>query len=250
MHVFERAHAAVHDERERREIRAQLPHDVVLQRRNLAILFRAQAIQHRLARVHDEHRSSPPLRPTSTKRTRNSYASVAVCGIGSMPMRHFTVTGTCTAARIAPTHSATSDGSRHQARAEPAALHAIARAAAIQIDLVVAELLTDARRARQLLRIAAAELQRHRMLGRMEFEQARSIAADDRGRGDHFRVEQCARAQQPQEIAAMPVRVIHHWSDATCRAFERLETSLEMPIFPGFSIRGVAAGFLRIRGSI
>ena len=57
----------------------------------------------------------------------------------------------------------------HQARAEPAALHAIARAAAIEIDLVITELRADARSLGQLVRIAAAELERDRMLRGMEF---------------------------------------------------------------------------------
>ena len=86
-------------------------------------------------------------------------------------MRHFTVTGTATAAFIAATHSATSAGRPHQAGAERARLHAVGRAADIEVDLVIAEIFADAGRLGELLRIGAAELQRHRMLRRIEAEQ-------------------------------------------------------------------------------
>ena len=128
-------------------------------------------------------------------------------------MRHLTVTGSLHGRAHRPDALGHQRRLAHQARAEAAALHAIARAAAIQIDLVVAELRSGARRAGQLVGIAAAELQRHRVLGRMEFQQARSIAPHDRRRGDHLGVQQRARAQQPQEIAAVPVRVVHHRRD-------------------------------------
>src|SRR2546430_5242382 len=45
----------------------------------------------------------------------------------------------------------------HQAGAEGAARHALARTAAVEVDLVVARLLAGARRRRQLARLAAAE---------------------------------------------------------------------------------------------
>ena len=83
-----------------------------------------------------------------------------------MPMRHFTVTGILTAAFMAATQSATSAGSDHQAGAEAALLHAVGRTADIEIDLVIAEILADARASAERGRIAAAELQRHRMLER------------------------------------------------------------------------------------
>ena len=48
----------------------------------------------------------PAPATVSTKRCRNSLSSLS-----STPIRHFTVTGTPTAARIAATHSATRTGS-------------------------------------------------------------------------------------------------------------------------------------------
>ena len=65
-------------------------------------------------------------------------------------MRHLTVTGNATAAFIAATQSPTSVGSRHQAGAEAALLHAVGRAADIEVDLVIAEIVADLRRLGEL----------------------------------------------------------------------------------------------------
>ena len=89
-----------------------------------------------------------------------------------MPMRHLTVTGIATAAFIAATQSPTRCRLRHQAGAEAAILHAIGRAAGIEIDLVKAEIGADARACGKRARIGAAELQRHRMLGRIVTQEA------------------------------------------------------------------------------
>ena len=85
-----------------------------------------------------------------------------------MPMRHLTVTGT----RIACLHGgdAVADQRRlgHQAGAETALLHALRGTADIEVDLVVAEIGGDARAQGELVRLAAAELKRDRMLGRID----------------------------------------------------------------------------------
>ena len=49
-------------------------------------------------------------------------------------------------------------GLGHQAGAEGAALHALARAADVEVDLVVAVLRAEGRAARELIGLAAAEL--------------------------------------------------------------------------------------------
>ena len=71
---------------------------------------------------------------------------------------------------------------RHQAGAEAALLHAVGRTADIEIDLVIAEVRADARAFGQRARIAAAELERDRMLRSVVAEQPRTIAMDDRAR--------------------------------------------------------------------
>ena len=102
----------------------------------------------------------------------------------------------------------------HQAGAEAAFLHPVGRAADIEIDLVVAEIFADARASAERRRIAAAELQRHRMLGRIEAEQPRAVAAQHRAGGQHFGVDQRAAREQAMEEPAMPVGPFHHRRDA------------------------------------
>ena len=93
-------------------------------------------------------------------------------------MRHFTVTGIVD--RRLHRRDAVGDevGRLHQAGAERARLHAVGRAADIEVDLVIAEALADARRLGELCRVRAAELQRHRMLRR---RRSRAAARGRRG---------------------------------------------------------------------
>ncbi len=63
---------------------------------------------------------------------------------------------------------------------------------------------------RELAGIAAAELQRERMLGGIEIEVVRHVAMRERGRGDHLRVEPRVPRDQAEEVPAMPVRPVHH----------------------------------------
>ena len=98
----------------------------------------------------------------------------------------------------------------HQAGAEGAARHALARTAAVEVDLVVAGLLAGARRCRELARLAAAQLQRHRVLFGIERQQSRAVAAHDRRRGDHLAVQQHIGREAAQEVAAMAVGPVHH----------------------------------------
>jgi hypothetical protein len=79
-----------------------------------------------------------------------------------MPMRLFTVTGRSTASRIAADAIAHQRRLRHQAGAEAARLHAVARAADVQVDLVVTVSVARHRRLREDRRIGPAELQGHR----------------------------------------------------------------------------------------
>ena len=134
-------------------------------------------------------------RPRARRRRARSSASSGSCS--STPMRHFTVTGTRD--RRLHRRDAVADQLRlaHQAGAERARLHAVGRAADIEVDLVIAEVRADPRRLGELRRIGAAELQRHRMLDRIEAEQPLAVAVDHRIGRHHLGVEQRA-ARQPR----------------------------------------------------
>ncbi len=105
-------------------------------------------------------------------------------------------------------------GLAHQACAEASRLHAIGRATDVEIDLVVAERFADARGGGELARLRTAELQRDRMLDRIEPEQPRAIAVQHGRRRDHLGVEPRVRRQQTVEEPAVAVRPVHHRGDA------------------------------------
>src|SRR5690606_32270580 len=102
----------------------------------------------------------------------------------------------------------------HQAGAEGALLYPLARAAAVQIDLVVAVVRADAGGGREFGRLAAAELQRHRMLGGVEAEYALPVAKQDRLGREHLGIEARTTAQQAMEVPAVPVGEVDHGGDA------------------------------------
>ena len=82
------------------------------------------------------------------------------------------------------------------------------------MTLAVAALFADACRRREQRRVGPAKLQRNRMFCRVEAEQPLEVAVRNGLCGDHFGVEQRVRAQQPQQVAAVTVGVIHHRRDA------------------------------------
>jgi len=98
----------------------------------------------------------------------------------------------------------------HQARAKTPGLHAIRRAAAVEVDLVIAPLGGDARGLRQQHRITATQLQGQRLLAAVEAEQALAVAVDDRVGVHHLRVQAYARCQHAVENAAMAIGPVHH----------------------------------------
>src|SRR6516164_2056716 len=91
-----------------------------------------------------------------------------------MPIRHLTVTGSLTAPVMAATQSPTSAGSAIR-QAEAAYLPTIRGTTDIEVDLVIAELFGDTRALGKLPQIAAAELERNRMLGRIVRQEPRAI---------------------------------------------------------------------------
>src|SRR5262249_55939525 len=93
---------------------------------------------------------------------------------------------------------------------ESATRHALARAAAVEIDLIISGVLPSARRRGELSGITASQLQRERMLLRIESEQPRAITAHDRRGGGPLGVKQHVSQEAAQEEAAMAVGPVHH----------------------------------------
>ena len=145
-------HTAVQANGQVWEIPFQLIDHLVAQRRNLPVFLRAQALQPGVARMHDEHPASG-FADLADEITDETIAFDAV-DANAVLHRHRDVH------RIHHGLHAVGHQRRlgHQAGAERAALHPLARAAAVQIDLVIAPVLAQLRGIGQLQRLAAAEL--------------------------------------------------------------------------------------------
>jgi hypothetical protein len=202
-----RGDAAIDDHLERREVRLEAVHQLVAQGRDLPVLLGAEPGEPGLARMHDHGPAAPRCDAFDEGREK----AIVVALVDADPG----LDGDRQRARRPHRPHARRDALRlgHQAGAEPRALHAIARAADIEIDLVVARGRAERRRPGQLLRRAAAELQRYRMLGRIEAQQPLARPVQQRPGRDHLGIEQRTPRDQPQEIAAMAVRPVHHRRD-------------------------------------
>src|SRR5204863_9528361 len=122
------------------------------------VLFRREALQHRIARVDDE--GATPSLGHGADEIAHEAVLLDLVDADAVLHRH----RGCYRLADAPHAVGNKARLRHQAGAERAALHAFARAADVEVDFVVAILLAELRAARKLVGLAAAELERHRML--------------------------------------------------------------------------------------
>src|SRR5262249_6131286 len=97
--------------------------------------------------------------------------------------------------------------------AETAHLDAIRGTTDVEVDLVIAELFGDTRALGEVARMAAAELERNRMLGRIVGQEPRARAVKHRTGGDHLGVDQGAAREQAMEEPAVPIGPLHHRGD-------------------------------------
>ena len=140
----------------------------VIERRHVAVLLRRQALEPGLARVHDERIGAGRDGCVGELVERRLRVLLVDADAALDRDRHRD--------RGFHRRDAVGDERRlaHQAGAEAAVLHPVGRAADVEVDLVIAEIRADARRSGEVARIGAAELQRDRMLRRLEAEQARA----------------------------------------------------------------------------
>ena len=114
-------------------------HARIIERRHLAVLARRQALQPGLARMHDQRVGAGRLDRVGECRQR--LLRVLVVDADAAFDRH----RNCDRRLHRGDAIADQRRLRHQAGAEAALLHAVRRAADIEIDLVVAEIRADAR---------------------------------------------------------------------------------------------------------
>ncbi len=202
--LVEVGNAAVDDDLQLRPQPLQPVHRLVTQRRNLPVLARREPVQPGLARVHRE----VPAASASHRFDELEQVLVAVRAVDADAALHRHRHGH---RRLHRRHAVTDQrGFRHQARAKAPGLHPVRRAADVEVDLVVTEIRPDARRLRQLRRVTAAKLQGHRMFGRAVREQIRRIAAQQRLRRDHLRVQQRAARNQAMQEPRVAIGPVHH----------------------------------------
>ena len=196
-----------HD-RERGKVALQPVHDFVAQPRHFAVLLRREPLQHRVARVHDEHLAAGFRHRTDEV----AHEAVVLVGVEADAMLH----GHGQRHRIAHRAHAVRHQRRlrHEAGAEAPRLDTLRWTAAVQVDLVVAPSLAELRGMREHRRIAAAQLQRQRMLLRVEVQMARHVAVHERGRRHHLGVQARMARDLAQEEPAMPVGPVHHGGSA------------------------------------
>ena len=125
---------------------------------------------------------------------------------------------------------------------EGAALHALAGAAAIEVDLVVTALLAHHGATRQIGRLAATELQGHQVLLFVKPQVLGRVAVDQRTGGQHLGVKQGVAREQPVEIAAMAIGPAHHGGDGQTPGRNR---SRHASIIPARTKKPAEAGFVR-----
>ena len=176
---------------------------VVVERRDVAVFLRRQSVEPGLAGMHDQ-RVGAGGDDAARQRVERDLRILIVDADPAFD-------GDGNADRALHRRDAIGDQRRlrHQAGAEAAVLHPVRRTADIEIDLVIAEILADPRGGREIARIGAAELQRDRMLARVEAEQPRAVAMNDGAGRQHLRVERARR-------------VISRWKTRQCRSVQSI----------------------------
>ena len=176
------------------ELALEAVHLGVPEPRDLAIVLGREAFQDGVTRVHDE---GPAIRASRDRLDETAHEVVVLRAIDAEPVldRHRD--------RHRVLHRLHAVGHQlrlgHEAGAERAALHALGRAAAVQVDLVVAPALAQLRAGGEVGRLAAAELERDRVLRGVEVEVPRDVAVEERAGGDHLGVDDRVRRQLPEE---------------------------------------------------
>jgi hypothetical protein len=101
----------------------------------------------------------------------------------------------------------------HHNRAKHTILYSVAWATAVKIDLIVMIVASNLARLRQIRRVTATQLQRHRMLCFVHLQMPMGITIDNRTGSHHLGIQHCMLTNQAQEIATVAVSPVHHRSD-------------------------------------
>ncbi|MNQ60869.1 hypothetical protein D3C85_751690 [compost metagenome] len=198
------ADAAVDADGQMRPLALQTPHQIIVQRRHVAVFLGRQALQPGLARMDDE--VGDPDRRRGVHRGEQADFGVLIINADAA------FDGGGDADRALDGRHAVGHEFRlaHQTGAELARLHPIRGAADVQVDLVIAVRFADSRRLGQLRRVRPTQLQRHRMLDRVKAQQPLAVAVDHSRRRHHLGIEQRPTAQRTVKRPTVAVGPVHH----------------------------------------
>ena len=115
---------------------------------------------------------------------------------------------------------------QHQASAKTALLNPITGTSDIEIDFVVAKVLTNPGRGGQIRGVGSSNLEHQGLLDRAEAQQTLTVAMQDSARRHHFAVEQRLLRQKSVKKSAMAVGPIEHWGDAKTMGGHGLSSGL------------------------
>ncbi len=205
--LLEVADAAIEHDHETGMRRLEPLDPAVVERRKVAVLARREPTQPGLAGVHDE-RVGARLLDRPGQRLERLLRILIIDADPALDRDRY-------GDRRLHGGNAVTDQLRlgHQTRAEAALLHALGGTPDIEVDLIVAVVRDDARARGQLARIAAAQLDRDRMLGRIEGQKPGTVAVEHRAGGDHLGIDQRAAGEQTMEEPAVPIGPFHHRRD-------------------------------------
>ncbi len=204
LHRLERFEAAIDGDGRFGKAPLQRMNQRVIERRHAAVVLWRKSFEPRLAGVHDQ-RIGAGGEDRLGKDAQRLFRLLIVDADAAFD-RHRDGHGGL--------HRADAIGDKrwlaHEAGAESAILHALGRATDIEIDLVIAEIGRDAGGLRKIGGSEPPSCTRDRMLGGVKAEQARAIAMQQGGGGDHLRIEPGAARERAMEDPAMPVGPFHH----------------------------------------
>ena len=200
---LQRFDAAVDDDGELGKVALQVIHPFVVERRDLPVLLGREPLQPGLARVHDKH--------LGTARRHSAHKiqqlRIALLMVDADPVLHGNghFTGV-THGRHTVAHQC---GLGHEAGAKAPVLHTVRGAAAIQIDLVVAPLLTHRRAGGEIRRCRATQLQSHGVLLVVKAQVSFDIPMEQRAGGHHLGIDPRVAREGAPEASAVPVGPVH-----------------------------------------
>ena len=187
-----------------RKLHLHPSHQIIIERRNFTVLLGAKALQPGLSGMDDD-----VIHPCSGHRVdEGGQHNFGVLLIHPDPAlyrdRHVR--------RVLHRRHTFGHQRRpfHQHRAKTTRLHPVGRTSHVQIDLIIAPSTCNPHRLGQFRRFRPTQLQGQRMLLVREIQQPRRLPMYNRRRRHHLGIKHRPPSHQPMEIAAMPVRPIHH----------------------------------------